>query len=512
MIENFDEILKAKLSDAVSAPPDGLWSKIEQNIVPSSVPTDEAVRSKLANSEITPPVHLWKKIAASLKPNVPIYKLPIFRRIAAAVLILSSLSYIYFANPFTETIEPNIAKSEPNTPAYQLDNEPSISDTKSPDFQPNTSDISIVSQTPNTTTAIEKPQHSQSQNIVSQVVESQNDFSIIEPIENTEEIPYLAANRNAISTVIYQPIPIANTEINKVQAEEEPTVETISTNETKNAEGIAELPVEIALKDTAKIEDPIIASNQSTEIQNNEDVIKPNSLPLNPRDIDKKGLSLHYSPSRLNTGLKDLNQHEIDLTFTYQNVNIIAELGLGFGMNEEKTPYSIDYSRYEFVKMQFVTDSLSFTYDPVNQTYTPVAFGHQEMVYDDVDHSFSSIALTQNYWMNIPLNVGYIKNFKRFALKAGVGIKYSVLLSSKVRGLYELDNQSIMRNMYFPSQNRTKTNICYNLNAGIIFRLNERLHFNTEAVALFYQSPVYAESTQRAYGYGLRTGFTYYFL
>ncbi|MBN2745750.1 MAG: hypothetical protein JXR34_03415 [Bacteroidales bacterium] len=518
MIENFDDIVKAKLSDAVSEPPDGLWSKIAHNMASSPSLNDEAIRSKLEKPEIAPPPHLWKKIAATLKPKIPFYKSPVFRRIAAAFILLGFASYLYFNKPSGESIEPKIAESQPIAPIESLHKEaaqPLKPTTDNPSFDEKA--------TPRENTIEPRELKIESSTTESQATVVKKNSGIknsnrYKTFYSTDDIPTLAVSQHPISSVVYQAIPVLTSKVAKIQPKinqpEEVVLikESIVAVDNVVANENVEPHIDTLQTDTAKIHNPLVASNENAADKKEDYQEKPGTLPLNPRNIDKKGLSLSYNPSNIVTGFNNVNQHELDVSFTYQNIHLIAELGLGFGMSEEKTPYTIDYSRYEFVKMQFVTDSLSFTFDPVNQTYTPVAYGHQEKVYDDIDHSFSSIALTQNYWMNIPFHVGYVKNLKRFSLKAGLGIKYSVLLSSKIKGLYELDNQSVMKNFYFPSQNRTKTNISYSLNAGIIFKLTERLHFNTEAVALFYQYPAYIESTQRAYGHGLRTGFTYYFL
>lgn len=521
MSKTYDQILKSKMEGMESAPPSELWSKIQNNI-PSAQATsafDQVVNQKVANINTPPPANLWKKIATSLQPTIPFYKTVFFRSAAAILIILGTVTSIYLINQenkesailtdsFTTTKEisqPNSDIQGPNssqTPIaseIQKTNNSTVTNSNSSDIeiQKNNSEPSYQS---NGSFAKEE---------ISNIAKTNTPISI-EVINSQQENIELAHENQNIPIILQEKIEIenqSNISIITEQPIDNKSEKSISKIElqTKNK------PNNPVVSDSTQKETPDQISEDKSPAIANITTEDPKRLPKNPRNLNKYGLSFHYIPSQLNTSINPLNHQDFNFSFSYQNINFYTNLGLGFGFSSETAEYKIDYSRYEFVKVQFITDSLGFTYDASTQTYTPVAIGHHENVYDDVDYTYSAEATTRNYWINIPLNFGYIKDYKRFSLMAGAGINYAVVIATQTIDLFEPDNQSTIQNFYYPVHTRVNSNISYNLTSGIAMKMTEQLKLSGEIYGVYYQNPIYEDVDNRAFGYGLKLGLIYYF-
>lgn len=535
MSKTYDDILRNKIEGMESTPPDGLWSQIEKNIPSGSVEAfDNAIKSKLDNIAAAPPPSVWSRIAAVLNSAIiPFYKTLFFKRIAAVLFIIATaVSIIWFTENKTNNIYREKESSvnqinnlpQENPSNLPVNNSKPTSSTasqviKNDVVQPIITDETIAGEPARVETPVRNLEVSRLENqnhFDRQIINSTDDKATISI--NSQRLPLFIENSVALNPKVDN---FAATESNLEKAKADETVSRISTSrkvEVELAKNNTTLDTTNKRTELNEKSNEVVEQNISEVITENQEAINPGSngidpilLPKNPRNINKLGLSLHYIPVALNTSVTRISQNDFNISLSYQNINFTSSIGLGIGFSSEAAEYQIDYTRNEFVKIQFITDSLGFTYDASTQTYTPVPFGHYEKVYDDVKYSFSAEAITRNTWFNIPINFGYIKDYRKFSLIAGGGLNYSMIISRKVIGLFEPDNQSTINKIYYPVQTRITSNISYNLNAGIAYKLRESLSLSGELYGLYYQNPLYENIKTRTYGFGVRFGLTYFF-
>lgn len=504
MENKFDQVLKGKLDSVNASPPAGIWDKIQSNI-PASATFDQVVNNKLSNMIANPPASVWSKISGALNPvALPFYKSSFFRNAAATLIILTGALSFYFLqfnqsqpaskthNLPTEVVQPN------NYNKTNGDNNVKVLTSKPENELITSRKKSLTNKNLNNT-----KQNSSRQNISNPLSISNLDVFSHDDLSNSQ-----ASNVNNLPILVMQIVDIKgednliidkeikpvnpNKEIAEIIIPQNSALPQIDSNENKDNEKISN---ELSLADNSnkKAEDPI-------------------SLPRNPRNLNKYGIAFNYIPAKINSSVNNIAHNDFNVSFAYQNINFTANIGLGIGYSSESAEFSIDYTRYEFVKYQFVTDSLGFTYNSANQTFTPVPYGHQEKVFDDVNYSYTAEAITRNTWVNIPINIGYIKDFKKFSLMAGCGINYSAVVSRNIIGLYEPDDQSTINRFYYPVRTQINSNFAYNITSGAAIKMNENLRLAGELYGVYFQDPLYEGIDERAFGFGLKLGLTYFFL
>jgi hypothetical protein len=529
MSKEFDHIIHNKLEGMEANPPSNLWTQIEGNIA-SNQAFDAAVGSKLGQMTSQPPASLWNKIAAKLTTKVPFYKTTLFRVASVLLIVGSTLGYILWPvdeanvqaekelSPKVHNTTPaattNISNQEQISPALNATNQ--TKQTQNNAIQAKDKDFQLPNQSSNSPKAIASHVENNSNKMSSGTKpmgpRSASEKDIVFDTEDSnqhDKVTLLIAEKVNVTTVasenssqVKHEQAVSNTEKQKTQKniapnqvlvkqEKKPVQEQVNSPETPLAKEEQNKPNEEQKKQEKRIEDPI-------------------QLPRNPRGINRYGLSLHYTPSQLYSASHKLNHHDMNLSFAYQNVNFRANLGFGLGTSVESAEFTVDYKQYEFVKVQFVTDSIVPVWDPGTQSYTPQAFGHYEKVYDDVNYSYTAEATTRHTWVNIPLNLAYVKEYKHFSLLAGAGINYSMLISKVVKGMFEPDNNTTIISMNYPIEKRLQTFISYNLTAGIGFKMNENLELSGELYTVYFQNPLYLNENTRPYGFGARFGLTYF--
>ncbi|GEM_PF-4665244 len=549
MKKEFDHILKDKLGEMKSAPPAGLWTKIEAGLGAEGA-FDTAVKGKVEAMTEAPPAGMWAKISGALGGGkIPFYKTALFRWTAAASLLL--LSYLGWRTLKDSDLheQEQIGINESQKPVNQKN---TAVFKGSATGNQTTSDKTRQEKTAMPSVKISHPEarkENTSAKLMKKSVPAQQSQATV--VSSSDE----GANVNiAHNAGIKERETAGSSEDEDILAVREvktvfPLEEKIKTEETKknDEKAVALLKEEKARDETATYEGAEKASEErenlsgksskkevaeakalttndrekTKEISNANEGVEPQNavaaantaaghLQSNPRNINKYGISFGFSPALVNTGVNTISMKNFDLGLTYQNMNFVADLGLGVGFSSEKATYSMDYERYEFVKVQFVTDSLTFTYDTTNQTYTPVAVGHQEKVYDDVKYSYNSEAVTNYTYLNIPLRFGYQKDYKTFAIFGKAGINYSLIIAKTVKGMKKLDSQSKLTSLNYPVKTRTSSSISYLLSAGAMLKIRENISLSYEIFGTYYQNPFYADIDKRPYGYGMRFGLTYY--
>lgn len=527
MNNNYDQIMREKLQGVESTPPTGLWSKIEAAL-PSAGSTaafDQAVKGKLVDLVSNPPAGLWNSIGAAITGKIPFYKTAVFKWSAAAIILISSFIGWNILNENHKSVSTSTVKNTPietplnkalpdnyNTEINNSDNDVTLTDAKTPLIQKPTkankgSSISKVDNSEIRTIP------SSVQKITSQFATSKSLFNEKKVITTTSENVFVnVEHQNSISKII---TPFKTIEIINLKTEN-------ITNQNSNIDSTTKenIPINVVAQEKQKLPQVEIAEN-NIQNQGNQKIenqaenkpnskVKPGTLPRNPRSLNKYGIGINYSPSYIQTEINKINKQDFNIVFAFRNLSFIADLGLGVGISSEKNNATINYNHFEFIKTQFITDSLSFSYDPNTQTYTPVAVGHHEKVYDDVKYSYSSEVTTNYTYLNVPINVGYIKELKYFDVFAKGGINYSLIISKSEKGNFEPDENTTIISKDYTAKTRLNTSISYGLSCGGSFNLRNDLKFTGEIIGSYYQNPIYSEINYRPYSYGVRFGLIYY--
>jgi hypothetical protein len=528
MKNNIDQILKDKLGEMSSAPPAGMWSKIESGMAQAAGAEqafDQAVKGKIAGMSQNPPPGLWAKISATVGgAQIPFYKTAFFRWVAAASVVVVSLFVWNMAQ--NDVNHNNIARK----PA-DISNEKPVISTGKPDNnlhesvtlkQPaeNNASVKIARKQPESNNAESTVKHGKSNDTeivktpvaIQKIIRKENTVAERITVNSFDEDVSTAAMNANTALMTEAPVKI-NTGVEAVAVKQ--------VDDLKNKAVVAEVqpvvseeaPVEVTETQTGNEPEKQIAETVENKEKAIDNKIEPvtNTIPRNPRNINKYGVGLTYSPTSVNTSVNTVSRHDINLSFVYQNFNFIADLGVGVGLSSEDAVYEMKYKRYEFVKMQFVTDSLSYKYDSASHSYVPVPYGHQEKVFDDVKYSYSAEAVTSYTYLNIPFNFGYQKDMKHFSVFAKLGINYSLIISKEVKGLLELDNQSTLTSIDYPVRTRYSNSISYLMSVGGEMKLTESFALSGELLGSYYQNPFYEGVDKRPYALGMRFGLTYYF-
>jgi len=525
MKSDFDQILREKMQELSSAPPASLWSKIENALPKSNTVNkfDQAVQSKVSKVEMLPPEKIWYKIRSSIGLiKVPFYNTKAFRFLAAAsVVLVSLLGWNYYTNNYnsmllmknSEVISKNhshnsiIVNLKNNFPKQII-------------IKPkNITNIALKVSLANK--SIQKTQDDIKQEIknfsnpeINQIPQINISKSLATNLTEKSELSIYQGNDFNKFEIETNPEQVVLTENTKEKLPKESTIAAEENNKTKIAKNQKiEISVNKNLESIINILDPNLNKNLDSSMvsnnESNENNLNTGEIPKNPRNIDKFDIGLSYSSSFVKSDINNFNIQDVDFTMGYQNLNFIARAGIGASFSSEKELYLMDYKRHQFIKSQFITESLSYIYDSISHSFALVATGHQESVYDSVNYSYSAEATTNYTYIDIPFSVGYQSDFKYFSLFAKCGFDYSIIISRKVNGLYNVDNQSNITNLYYPIKTRINTNISYLLSLRTSIKLTENFSATAEVISNFYQNPIFIESKKRPNSYGIRFGITY---
>ena len=527
MNNNYDQILREKLQGVNSTPPAGLWSKIEASL-PSAEATaafDQAVKGKVANVVSNPPPGLWSKIGAAIH-SVPFYKTAMFKWSAAAVLLISAFIGWELLDNSQEITPKNVAHQNaveiPANLKTQNTEKPISQNSSSHNSVKPISSDKVQTKSKKTKAGIllgksvsknTKTEVKQSVNITPSTTNQKNTVVEKYVVTSSSDMDNLNGQHQMAVVIINGPVEIKEKEINELAVQSQKlysdTLESGNINDGDNNKQVSEEnPSEVIAEENNSGHDNKEATNLIED--NNETEVNPGALPRNPRNLNKFGIQINYTPSYVNTSVNIIDKQDFSLSLAYQNLNFVADLGFGLGFSSEKNAFTIDYLHYEFVKTQFVTDSLSFVFDPNTQTFVPVAVGHQEKVYDDVKYSFSSEVTTNYTYINIPFNAGYIKEFKYFDLMAKGGINYSMIISKTEKGGFVPDEHTTIVSKDYSARTRFQSNITYSLAFGGAINLHNNLKLTGEIIGGYYQNSVYTNIDYRPYSYGVRFGLIYF--
>ena len=292
-------------------------------------------------------------------------------------------------------------------------------------------------------------------------------------------------------TVLHEVSATTNNEnVQKTEVEQEAVVaenqnEQVSEELNKQEEEVSE-----AAKEEVEVEsaaNPVALDAPKVE---EESTVRENPK---TRQLNKYGIGLHYGPEIIDIDGTKMTDQGFDFSFNYQNINFIVQTGLGLRFSQDKVAYDMEYKRWDYLETQIRFDSAVFVLDqngnPVLQPVDP----YYEEVYDSLNHSYHATATENSVMLQIPILLGYQKDFKKFAYFVKGGIRFSVLAYTNTKDLMELDEQSKLVNINYPYQNRAKTNIDYELSLGGLYKINKNFQIHAEAFGRYYHYAIYEE-------------------
>ena len=480
---------------------------------------DHIIKQKLEAISNEPPAYMWSKIAAAIPPaaTTPVASTGLSGSIkivllAASAIIIGGLSFLLLQNngdvkrPAIKntqyTIEKINIRHHKNT-AIELDSE--YNRTKS---------IENVNYKQSTETPTKNTNYKAKKQLISNnkvIDNSDQDFD--SAFENTSKSsavnPKLKTTspqkeKSVKSKIKKQPVSLKLAVVPQVNEEEQANSNKASQSEVTNQETQSTKVIEPAKSLTEEVavveipqeqESPEVTDgdNQSAENLNQEEsaVVKENPK---TRQLNKYGIGIHYGPEFMDMGGIKLTDHAVDFSFNYQNMNFILQTGLGFKYSHEKVDYNLKYKRWDYIETQVRFDSAIFVLDqngnPVLQPVDP----YYEDVYDSVRHKYSAQATEQIYMLQIPLSIGYQKDFKKFAYFIKGGIRYSLVVYTNTTNLFEIDEYSRLDYLSYPSKGRVKSNIDYEMSIGGIYKMTKKFQIHAEMFGRYYQHSIYTEN------------------
>ena len=286
---------------------------------------------------------------------------------------------------------------------------------------------------------------------------------------------------------------------------EENTNKTIESKE--ESKEIAETTIEE--NEAQQTETKAIVSNNTKSVPDDE---MPKSQ-FNPRtaNFDKMAIGVHFGLENIKVDDINIATYNGDISFNYQNMNFIAQTGIGLQMSKDKNNYHQHISTSEYQETQIRFDSVIFVSDgnggmkpiPVDPTY--------EDVYDTINHVYESDVTETYYSIRIPLMIGYQKSFKNFGIFGKGGVIYSHIIKNNTGNMNEVDNNSVVMSTDYNMAERRSNQLQYVVSAGVSYAISKRMSFNAELMGKYYQYAMYTNSNYESnpWSYEARLGITY---
>lgn len=232
------------------------------------------------------------------------------------------------------------------------------------------------------------------------------------------------------------------------------------------------------------------------------------------RILNKYSIGLHYGPEFLSVDGEEYINQAVDLSFNYQNMNFIVQTGLGLNFSEDRVTYDMDYKRWEYWKTQYRFDGLDLVINSNGDTVPVPVNPYYEDIYDSLNHSYNATAIEQYTSLQIPLLVGYQKDFKSFAIFVKGGIRYSIRVYQNTKDLYVPDENSKIVSYNYPKKSRAKSNIDYELSVGGVYKVNKQFQIQMEVFGRYYHYSIFEENPPSGihpWSASIRAGLVYVF-
>ncbi len=209
-----------------------------------------------------------------------------------------------------------------------------------------------------------------------------------------------------------------------------------------------------------------------------------------------------YNPSAVNLNNRS---YSFDLHAIYTFSDYLIQSGIGLTRSTDDGNYKVDFNKY----LGSYPDVYDVTFDTTGGTVTPIYHTETVNVYDSVNHYTITPAKCYYYYLQIPVLLGYGKEYKRIGWFVKGGPSLSVMIHEKESGVAYSDADKVL-NITNEAPARIHTNWKFILSAGITYKLGNHFKLSVEPVFGYYLNPLYDMgklSAKHPYSLGLRSGF-----
>ena len=501
---------------------------------------DKIIKDKIGSIEEMPPAHLWanisKEIAVPQAAAIPFYKSSKFiisAAVASIVVVMGAMWF--FAKSNTVDNKGNITLNTENVKVENTDIEDSIIDNKIEASQ-------LVDETEQKQKIVKSSTIIKKETIDIPAVDTQqiNDnqqykrkkmsYNTADLANNSQEkltIEDANTKQNALLISSIKSftekddiVNIESPQISKVESVKEDT--NVDENNEETAVTIKDPVEKKSNKDTAEVvknpskENEEQAAQKNIVADNNAESLPDDEIPksqFNQRkeNYDRMAIGAHFGLENIRIDDINIETYNSDISFNYQNMNFIAQTGIGLQISKDKNDYHQNISTSEYQATQVRFDSIVFVPDgnggmtpmPVDPTYVDV--------YDTVNHTYESDVTETYYSIRIPLMLGYQKSFKKFGIFGKGGIVYSHIFKNNTGNMNELDNNSVLLSTDYKLAERRSNQLQYVLSIGVSYAISKRMSFNAELMGKYYQYAMYTNSSYESnpWSYEARLGIIY---
>jgi len=500
---------------------------------------DKIIKDKIGSIEEMPPAHLWanisKEIAVPQAAAIPFYKPSkfIISAAVASIVVVMGAMWFFASNKTTDDKMQLTIDTEYNIDEEAIAEEQIIKkNTEEPQSVEAIEQQQIVNNKKTTNnTIIEKsaidiaPLDDQPTNDNQQYKRKKLSYTTTEIANNSQEqLPQTNSNSKQETVLITDLSPfmekdvVANNEVDNTsekgavsKIEEENNVDVANAEKVEKVSSIAVVEEQAnstaesnvenkELVETTIEENEAKATDSKVIVSDNKESNPDDEMPksqFSPRtnNYDRMAIGVHFGLE--NIKIEDINiaTYNGDISFNYQNMNFIAQTGIGLQMSKDKNDYHQQISTNEFQATQIRFDSIVFVPDgnggviptPVDPTY--------EDVYDTVNHVYES-DVTETYYISfLPLlSFPWLPDFLPPNLQVHLPLYIYPLLSTD----YQLAE-------------RRSNQLQYVLSAGVSYAISKKMSFNAELMGKYYQYAMYTNTNYESnpWSYEARLGITY---
>ncbi len=210
-----------------------------------------------------------------------------------------------------------------------------------------------------------------------------------------------------------------------------------------------------------------------------------------------------------NDAIPNQRGYGFDISARWKKKELFIESGIGLALSSDDGNYSIDYEKY----LGTYNDVYNVTFDTLpDGTLKPNYHTKPVDVYDTIGKYRIEQTRNRYTYLQVPLLLGFQKQFDRFGWFVKTGPVVSVMLSSKIPTPDTGDDRIIGIDRQMPGRVDTHWQLAFS--AGFTYQLSDRVSLAVEPTFRYYLNSQYNGNyinTRHPYSLGLRTGLLFNF-
>ncbi len=210
-----------------------------------------------------------------------------------------------------------------------------------------------------------------------------------------------------------------------------------------------------------------------------------------------------------NDAINNQRGYGIDFSARWKKKEFFIESGIGLAFSSDNGNYSIDYEKY----LGTYNDVYNVTFDTLpDGTLKPNYHTNPVDVYDTIGKYRIEQTKNRYTYLQVPVLLGFQKQFERFGWFVKTGPVISVMLSSDIPTPDTGDDRIIGIDQQMPGRVNTHWQLAFS--AGFTYQLSDRVSLAVEPTFRYYLNSQYNSNyinTRHPYSLGLRTGLLFNF-